>query len=129
VTDANGTLQEKYLQLPGGVLLTIRPAQTGAANQVFSIPNIHGDTMATTDANGTATSTFTYDPFGNAVSGGSPNNTANAASFGWEGQHEKDTEAGFTLMPTEMGARVYISACELKIAGHSRQYLVYCAQH
>jgi RHS repeat-associated protein len=64
--------------------------------------------MATTDATGAQTSTFTYDPFGNPVAT-SPNNTATGSTYGWVGQHEKDTETAFALAPTEMGARVYLA--------------------
>jgi RHS repeat-associated protein len=107
--DASNAVVEKYEQLPGGVLLTIRPTATPAANQrVFSLVNVHGDTMARTDATGTQTGTFTYDPFGNPVAT-SPNNTATGSTYGWVGQHEKDTETAFTLAPTEMGARVYLA--------------------
>ncbi len=30
-------------------------------------------------------------------------------TYGWLGQHEKDTEVSFTISPTQMGARVYIA--------------------
>ncbi len=106
--DASNAIVEKYEQLPGGVLLTVRPNQTAPANRVFSLVNVHGDTMATTDANGTQTGTFMYDPFGNPVAS-SPNNTATGSTYGWVGQHEKDTETAFALAPTEMGARVYLA--------------------
>lgn len=102
--DNSNAVVEKYLQLPGGVLLTIR-----SSSKVFSLPNIHGDTMATTDASGGSLATFTYDPFGNPVSS-TPNNTATDSTYGWVGQHEKDTEAVFTLVPTQMGARVYLAS-------------------
>ncbi|HUS25895.1 MAG TPA: RHS repeat-associated core domain-containing protein [Nevskiaceae bacterium] len=109
LNSSNGVV-EKYEQLPGGVLLTIRPSQSGAAQKVHSLPNIHGDVMLTTDANGTSTGTFTYDPFGNKTSSTLPNNTATNSTYGWVGQHEKDTETAFALSPTEMGARVYLSS-------------------
>jgi RHS repeat-associated protein len=105
---AGNAVVEKYLQLPGGVLLTVRPTQSGNAQKVFSLVNVHGDVLATTDASGSQTGTFTYDPFGNPVST-SPNNTATGSTYGWVGQHEKDTETAFTLAPTEMGARVYLA--------------------
>jgi RHS repeat-associated protein len=106
---SNGVI-EKYLQLPGGVLLTIRPTQSGAANKTYSLPNIHGDTLATSDATGALTGTFTYDPFGNKTSTSMPTNTAQGATYAWVGQHEKLTESDFALAPTEMGARVYLSS-------------------
>ncbi len=46
------TIAEKYFQLPGGVIMTVRPTETDSSKQkVFSLPNIHGDVMTTTDAN------------------------------------------------------------------------------
>lgn len=106
--DGSNNVVEKYEALPGGVLLTIRPAQTAPANKVFSLPNLHGDVFTTTDATGAQTGTFTYDPFGNPVAS-SPNNTATGSTYSWVGQHEKDTETAFALAPTEMGARVYLA--------------------
>ena len=104
VTDSSGTILEKYLQLPGGVTKTYR----SGSERVFSLPNLHGDVFATTDAAGTLTGTFTYDPFGNKLAT-LPDNTTGGSTFGWVGQHQKDTETNFTLQPTEMGARVYLA--------------------
>jgi RHS repeat-associated protein len=101
--NSSGTILERYIQLPGGVLLTKR-----ASSSVFSLPNVHGDVMATTDAGGASLATFTYDPFGNATT--NPNNTATGATFGWVGQHEKTTETALTLQPIQMGTRVYLPA-------------------
>ncbi len=102
LSSSNG-VTERYLQLPGGTLLTKR-----TSGDVFSLANVHGDVMATTNASGVQTGTFTYDPFGNPASG-SPNNTATDSTYGWVGQHEKTTETAFTLAPTQMGARVYLA--------------------
>ena len=106
--DASNNITEKYLSLPGDVQLTLRPASTSASYLTASLSNIHGDTMATVDADGTLTGTYTYDPFGVLLSSSSPANTTNNASFAWEGQHQKTTETSFTLNPIQMGARVYI---------------------
>lgn len=104
------TVVEKYLTLPGGVMLTIRPAQSGNAQKTYSLPNIHGDTMATTDAAGTLLTTTLTGPFGEKITGQAvPNNTAQGSTFSYVGQHEKVTESDFTLQPTQMGARVYIA--------------------
>jgi RHS repeat-associated protein len=105
---SGGVLSEKYFQLPGGVLLTVRPPQTGNAQKTYSLVNIHGDTMATTDASGTQTGTFQYDPFGQVIGTTSPNNTTPGATMGWVGQHEKLTDSDLVLDLTQMGARVYI---------------------
>jgi RHS repeat-associated protein len=64
--------------------------------------------FATTDASGANQATYTYDPFGNPV-GSTPGNTATGSTFGWVGQHEKNSETAFALAPTQMGARVYIA--------------------
>ncbi len=89
--------------------MIIRLTDPVTANQkTHSLPNIHGDTMATANTTGTSTGTFTYSPFGEQSSTALPNNTANQSSLAWVGQHQKDTETAFTLKPIEMGARVYI---------------------
>ncbi|WP_432941530.1 RHS repeat-associated core domain-containing protein [Kribbella sp. CA-253562] len=79
------------------------------STSTWSLVNVHGDVMATTDASGASQSTFTYDPFGNSVST-TPDNTATGSTYGWVGQHEKATESAFALAPTQMGARVYIAS-------------------
>lgn len=117
VRDSSWNVIEKTLQLPCGVLLTIKPQQSGNAQKQYNLPNIHGDTLLTTDAAGTNTSTgngplntFTYDPFGNVLNGSVlPTNTSQA-SYGYVGQHQKLTESDYTLTPIQMGARVYIPA-------------------
>ena len=101
--DGSNNVVERYNQLLGGVLLTKR-----SSSSVFSLVNVHGDVLATTDASGAQTGTFTYDPFGNPVST-NPDNTATGSTYGWVGQHEKDTETAFALAPTQMGARVYLA--------------------
>jgi RHS repeat-associated protein len=117
IRNESWTVIEKTLQLPGDVLLTIKPTQTGNAQKQYSLPNIHGDVLLTTDAAGTNTSngngpasSFTYDPFGNVLSGSVlPANTASgSASYGYVGQHEKLTESQFATTPIQMGARLYI---------------------
>ncbi|HTE58585.1 MAG TPA: RHS repeat-associated core domain-containing protein [Verrucomicrobiae bacterium] len=109
VRNANWDITEKYLSLAGGVLVTIRPGQTGNANKVYSLPNMHGSVMATTDAAGTLTGTFRYDPFGNKVSTSFPDNTYAGATLGYAGAHQKITEKDLSLAPIQMGARVYLS--------------------
>ncbi len=105
------TITEKYQTLPGGVLLTIRPTQTVALQQnVFSLPNIHGDTMTTTNAAGISTGSYQYDPFGQLISSAAADNTSSGNSYGWVGKHQKQTEKDFTLKPQEMGARIYIAS-------------------
>lgn len=107
-TNPAGAIEEKYIQLPGGPVLTIRPTKANTASRVFSLPNVHGDTMATTNAAGSLTGTYTYDPFGVALSATGADNTAKSSSYGWVGQHEKITENAIKLGPIQMGARVYL---------------------
>jgi RHS repeat-associated protein len=117
ITDTNGTVTEKYLTLPGDVLVTIRPNKQSAGIQTYSLPNIHGDTMATVNADGILTALHMTGPFGEnlpnqpqtlGLTTSQPNNTVQGASFGYVGQHEKLTEATLALQPIQMGARVYL---------------------
>jgi RHS repeat-associated protein len=105
---AGGAIQEKYLQLPGGVLLTLRPGKSGSAQTTYSLPNIHGDVMATADGSADFTARFRYDPFGQSLSESLPNNSSAEGSYGWVGQHEKLTERRLGLTPVQMGERVYL---------------------
>ena len=116
------TITEKYFGLPGGVMLTTRPTQAQTQNQaVYSLPCLHGDIMATTDAAGTKTGDFIYSPFGQVLNPTSnstltpntplvaqPNNTGAGGSFSWVGANQKFDEAAFVLTPIQMGTRVYI---------------------
>lgn len=112
-------MEEKYIGLPGDVSLTLRPGSTSASSVTASLTNLHGDTIATVDADGTLTGTFSYDPFGNLMKSGGelsglnnglPLNTENDASFGWAGGASKGSEVSLALAPIQMGDRVYIPA-------------------
>jgi RHS repeat-associated protein len=116
IRNANWDIIEKTLHLPGGVMLTIKPQQTGNAQKEYSLQSILGRTLLTTNAAGTNTSagngplnSFTYDPFGNVLSGSVlPANTA-GGSYGYGGSRQKLTETSLALQPIQMGARVYLS--------------------
>lgn len=108
IRNANWQVAEKYLQLSGDVLLTVRPLEAVNNKNVFSLPNIHSDIIATTDSNGNLIQSYQYDPFGQILSASSPDNHIGSGTYAWMGQHEKLTEDDFILKPTEMGARVYI---------------------
>lgn len=54
MTDVNGAILERYLSLPGGVNLMVRPSA-----QVWSYPNIHGDVIAVADGTGVKLGTTT----------------------------------------------------------------------
>jgi RHS repeat-associated protein len=103
-TNAAGQLLEVTYSLPGGTLLTTR-----ATGNVWSHPNTHGDITATTNQTGAKQGpTRTYDPYGNNLAGGIPDNSAGNLDYAWLGQHQRPTETEPTLQPTiEMGARQY----------------------
>lgn len=103
------TILEKYVQLPGGVLLTIRPLeQSTYAQKTYSLPNTHGDVLATADTEGSLIAQYAYDPFGGIISSTKPNNATGGTTYAWVGQHQKAQEDAFTLKFVQMGARVYV---------------------
>lgn len=116
VLNSDWEISEKYIPLPGGGILTVKPLQTGqAARAQYSLPNIHGDILLTADGVGANTSngngpanSFTYDPFGNVLQGSTHPNNGQSSSYGWVGGHQKITESSFALTPVQMGARVYL---------------------
>ncbi len=109
VRNGDWDIVEKYLQLPGGVLLTIRPPAIGNSQKTYSLPNIHGDTMATTNASGALISTYTTGPFGEQIIGQTtPTNSVLGTTYQYVGQHEKLTETDFSVQLVQMGARVYV---------------------
>jgi RHS repeat-associated protein len=100
-----GSLIERYVQLPGGVELTI-----AASTKTYSLPNVHGDVMATTNASGTQTGTYTYNPFGKLVGSTAPGNMTGGDSLSWEGKNDKISEPKLFNSALLMGARLYIPA-------------------
>jgi RHS repeat-associated protein len=101
--DANGNVVERTIGLVGGVLLTVR-----GSSEVWSYPNIHGDTAATADANGVKQGpTLTYDPYGQALNG-VPDNSAGNFDYGWLGTAQRPTEGVGGTGTIEMGARPYV---------------------
>ena len=101
--DAASTVVERTIGLPGGVSVTKR-----ASGDVWSYPNIHGDTMAVANAAGAKQgATMSYSPDGEALVT-LPDNSAGNFDYGWLGQHERglEHEAGNPMV--EMGARVYV---------------------
>ena len=103
VLDASGTVIERTLALPGGVVLTKR-----ATTEVWSHANLHGDIIATTNSSGALVGPIRhYDPYGQPLNGQPDNSTGNADN-GWLGNKQRLTEhepGNPTLI--EMGARVY----------------------
>lgn len=109
VTDANGAVVQKYVTLPGGVTVTIKPQSTSAGAATYSLSNLHGDTMATVNADGTPTIIAPTGPFGekrpttsNAI------NTVQGTTYSYLGTHQKMMEEEYAIQPIQMGARVYI---------------------
>ena len=103
--NAAGTVTERTISLPGGVLVTTR-----TAGNVWSYPNLHGDVVATTDNAGVKQgATRAYDPFGNLLGDSRlPDNSAGAFDYGWHGQQQRPTNHQTGLTPlVEMGARQY----------------------
>jgi RHS repeat-associated protein len=104
-----GTVTERTISLPGGVVVTTRGA---TASDVWSYPNIHGDIIATTNGAGIkAGATRGYDPFGNLLgTSTTPDNSAGPFDYGWHGSAQRPVEysSGFTPL-IEMGARQYSS--------------------
>jgi RHS repeat-associated protein len=110
VTDGAGTVVQKYLSLPGGVSVTIKPQSSSAGAVTYSLSNLHGDTMATVNADGLATVQAPTGPFGEILpTSGIPSNTVDGASFAYVGAYKKTTDTDFAIAPTQMGARVYVA--------------------
>lgn len=109
LTDTNGTVVQKYLNLVGGIKVTIKPQSTSAGATTYSISNIQGNTMATVNADGTPTIIAPNGPFGEKLANhNAPANAATGVSNDYMGLHRKATESGYLIQPIQMGARVYI---------------------
>jgi len=109
LTDVNGNVTQKYLNLPGGVSVTISPQNTGASSATYSLSNIHGDTMATVDANGAPTVVAPTGPFGERTpEHTAPTNSAKGTSTDYLGSRLKVSETEYLVQPIQMGARVYV---------------------
>ena len=118
VTDPTAVL-EHTLPLPGGVVVSIQ-AQGGTLT--WSYPNMHGDSILTTNLSGTRQGLIgVYDPFGQPIdpttfalgttnSGDAvPTNTlVSAASNAREGSHQKLYQHAGDIAVIEMGARQYV---------------------
>ena len=122
-TDSAGTVTQKYITLPGDVLVTIKVDSTSAGAVTYSLPNIHGDIFATVNADGALMDTFMTGPFGEVLPNqpappsqavalsDRPLNTTAGTSFGYLGQHEKITDTETSPISggiVQMGARVYL---------------------
>ncbi len=104
VLDTGNVVIERTFGLPGGVMVQDR----GPTGDVWSYPNIHGDTQAVANVSGVKQGvTLTYDPFGNPLAG-IVDNQAGEYDNGWLGQHQRPLEHQTGLAAViEMGARIY----------------------
>ncbi len=101
--DTGNNIVERTMSLLGGVTVTIR-----GSSQNWAYPNIHGDVMAVTDANGVLQGELHfYDPYGTPLDG-SPDTAAGSFESGWLGQHQRPLERVGGLATIEMGARQYV---------------------
>ena len=103
--NTSNVVVDETVGLPGGV-----SANVGVG--VWSYPNIHGDIVAVTDGAGVKQgATVFYDPYGNSIAGGVPDNQAGNFDNTGVGQHDKRLEHAAGLQPTiQMGARPYTPA-------------------
>jgi RHS repeat-associated protein len=120
--DTTGTIIERYLSLPGGVLVT-KPYGTQAGPSSYAIPNWHGDVSAQTSASGTTVTVtgagWINDPYGqplNPASGqvdptATPSTRTNTSTTdAWLGQHQRGYEHTSGLNQMLMGGRTYLPA-------------------
>lgn len=108
ILDANGVTLAKYISLPGGINLKLNPQSTSAGATTYSLSNIHGDTMATVNADGAVTGTYLTGPFGEPLTQTNPGNATTGTTYGYVGKHHKLTESTLQTGIIQMGARVYI---------------------
>jgi RHS repeat-associated protein len=101
---------DQYINLPGGVILTIENG-----TPIYSIQNFHGDTAITVASTGLPnTGALLYDPFGQALAshtfgtGASNLNNASDNSMGWAASPTRKTETMFSIPIMQMGARTYL---------------------
>lgn len=119
--DASGTIAERYLSLPGGVLVTKPYPATSSTS--YAIPNWHGDITAQASVTGTAVTVtgagWLSDPYGqplNPTTGAvdltstPTTRTGTGTTDSWLGQHQRGYEHAGALNQMLMGARTYLPA-------------------
>jgi RHS repeat-associated protein len=115
ILDAAGSLVQRVLPLPGGVLLTKNYDASQATSWAY--PNLHGDILLTADGAATRTGgIYLYDPYGqniDPVSGAFTDiriasTAAGGLDYGWLGQNERPVEHLAGQQAIEMGARTYL---------------------
>jgi RHS repeat-associated protein len=104
------TVQNRFVSLPGGVLMSYEVAGSpGSASNVYSLPDLKGNVLATTEGNGVQSpgSMYQYDPYGNLINPtSSPDNMYGDDSYGWLGAHQV-SNYGYSANFMQMGARLY----------------------
>jgi RHS repeat-associated protein len=112
LTNSNGDVLQKYITLPGDVIVTIKPQSSSAGAVTYSLPNIHGDIYLTVDADGLIKSSHQTGPFGEILSNQvTPENTAIGTAWNYVGQYQKLTDLETSPIAggiIQMGARVYL---------------------
>jgi RHS repeat-associated protein len=109
ILDQNGSVLYKYITLPGGISLRIKPSSTSSGVKVYSLSNLHGDVMATANADGMLTGIYITGPFGEELSSSPlPQNATSDTSYGYVGGYKKITEVSLASNIMQMGARVYL---------------------
>jgi RHS repeat-associated protein len=110
----SGTIGERYVPLPGGVLYTKRYDNPGG--DIWALPNIHGDILTTTSTGSLIGPVAVYDPYGNPTKAGltdlttDPTTRTTTLTDGWLGVYQRGTEHVAGASWTLMGARVYLPA-------------------
>ena len=101
--DATNVIQRRTIGLMGGAVLS-----KATGSEIWSISNLHGDTIATLSSTGVVTGgPFTYDPYGKTI-GGAPDNQIGSFDNGWLGKNQRPLEQQAGLRSViEMGARIY----------------------
>ena len=109
-TDAATGAVDWNLSLPGGALYTYRPA--APATSVWTYTRLDGAALAMANNVGTKIgATMHWDPDGNNILGGIPDNQIGSFDYGWHGGQQRPLEHEATLLPMiEMGARQYSPA-------------------
>jgi RHS repeat-associated core domain len=110
IKNNNDEIEKIYLSLPGGVTVTISPnkASNDAEKVVYSLSNMHGDNMATVNADGEVMGIYITGPFGEMLDATFPDNSSDDTAFGYVGKHFKVTESSLISGVIQMGARVYV---------------------
>jgi YD repeat-containing protein len=120
--DALNKITERYLSLPGGVLVTKPYAPDSSTT--YSIPNWHGDvttqaTISSTNSLSVNGGSWVNDPYGQPLNpttaevdlAATPaTRTSTATTDGWLGQHQRGYEHTSGLNQILMGARMYLPA-------------------